>query len=65
MQEGNHAEIDALGRKLSLEIDCAVRWPERTKDVFVCGCGIAFIVLRLKGSSDWSWVKKLHSQGGK
>lgn len=60
MQQGTTNNIDMLGRKLSLVIDCPVKWPGYDKNMFVCNCGITFPVFRLQGSDDWSWAKEEH-----
>lgn len=62
MQEGSFAEVDELGKRLSLVIGCPVTWPGYDKNVFICKHGMAFPIYRLKGSDDWSWVKEEHSK---
>ena len=62
MQEGSLVEIDAIARKLSLEIHCALRLPEFNRSVLVCHHGLAFSIPRLKESPDWSWAKKEHDK---
>ena len=62
MQEGNFSEIDKLGCRLNVEIDCPVRFPGNGKNTFTCKHGCVFPVFRLKGGDDWSWTKKEHEQ---
>ncbi len=65
MQEGTFNGIDALARRLSLEIDCSIRLPTYGKRVFVCSHNIAFSINRLEDSNDWLWVKEHHDRGRK
>jgi len=62
MQEGRLSEVDAIAKRLSLEIHCALRMPERDRTVLVCSHGIAFSIPRLQESDDWSWAKEEHSK---
>lgn len=67
MQEGRFSEVDVIAKRLSLEIHCALRFPERNRTVLVCNHGVVFSISRLQESSDWSWARKEHSkvEGGK
>ena len=58
MQEGNFNGIDRLGSRLSIEIDCTVRW--LAKGVFICKHGVEFPAERLQDSEDWTWVENAH-----
>lgn len=62
MQEGSFVEIDTVAKRLSLELHCALRLPERDRTILVCSHGVAFSISRLQGSSDWSWAKEEHSK---
>ncbi|KKN76479.1 hypothetical protein LCGC14_0369880 [marine sediment metagenome] len=53
--------IDYLGSRLSVEIDCPVKWPGFDKNMFVCKCDKVFPIYRLRGSDDWNWVKEEHN----
>lgn len=55
-------EVDELGTRLSLEIDCAVHYPAFGKHIFECKCGVLFPVYFLK-YGDWETVKKKHEGG--
>jgi len=61
-QEGNLAELDILGSKLSLEISCPVHYPAYGKNLFECRCGVLFPTYLLKGG-DWDKVRELHEKG--
>ena len=61
--DGNFADLSALGKRLSLEIDCPVAWPGFSKNVFRCKHDKVFPIYRLKGSDDWSWTVEEHRRG--
>ena len=63
MQEGNFTEINGLGERLSLVIDCPVKYPGYDKNMFMCEHGIGFPLFRLKASTNWSWVVEKHNGG--
>lgn len=62
MQQGNFSEVDRLGCRLSLEINCALKYPAFNKNAFICRCGITFPLYRLRGSDNWTWVKEEHER---
>jgi hypothetical protein len=54
--------VNSIGSRLSVDIDCPVKWPGFGKNVFVCHKhGAIFPLYRLRGN-DWSWVKKYHDE---
>lgn len=62
MQEGSFAGIDYLGKRLSAEIGCPVRWLGSGKNVLICAHVVLFSISRLADSSDWSWAKEMHDR---
>lgn len=66
MQEGvGSGEVELIGRKLSIVINCAVRWPELKRTVLVCHCGVIFSITMLRDayhSNDWSKVTAHHNK---
>ncbi|KKK94643.1 hypothetical protein LCGC14_2680810 [marine sediment metagenome] len=58
-QPGLTEEIDYLGAKLSIEIDCAVRFPAYNKNLFECKCGVIFPLYVVK-SKNWKAIKQKH-----
>ncbi len=61
-QDSNQwAEINALGLRLSKEINCAIKVAADGKKTFVCKHSIAFPFFALRGGVDWTWVKERHS----
>ena len=62
MQEGTFNGTDAVGKRLSIEIGCAVRIP-LSGTVFICNHDVKFSIQRLVNSGDWSWAKEHHKGG--
>jgi len=62
MQEGSFSDVDVIARRLSLEINCSIRFPERGRTVLVCKHGVAFSMSRLRSSPGWSWSKEHHDK---
>jgi len=63
MQEGEGVfdEIDRLGKRLSLELSCAVTWPGYDKNLFKCiRHGFSVPLFRLRAGDDWHWVGEEH-----
>lgn len=60
MQQDSMDNIDLLGRKLSLLLDCTIRMPANGNNILVCNHNVAFSIQRLRGSADWSWARKHH-----
>lgn len=58
-QPGLDEEIDSLGAKLSLEINCAVHYPAYNKNLFECKCGVIFALYLVKGGN-WQLIKRKH-----
>ena len=58
-QPGLNEEIDRLGAKLSIELDCAVHYPAYNKNLYECHCGVIFPFYVVK-SQDWELIKKKH-----
>ncbi len=58
-QPGLNEEIDQLGSKLSIEIDCAVHYPAYNKNLYECHCGVIFPLYIVK-SRNWELIKKKH-----
>ena len=52
-------EVEELGTKLSLEIDCAVHYPAFGKKLYECNCNVVFPFYVVKGE-DWEAMRKLH-----
>ena len=54
------SEIDSLGRQLSVELDCPIRYAwESSPSYFVCGCGKRFL-LEVVRKRDWASMKERH-----
>jgi len=62
MQQGSFEEVNTLGSRLSLEIDCPVAWPRRDKNALTCKHGVIFSISRLRESKDWSWARRMHME---
>ena len=64
MQQGEEQfkVLDKLGSRLSLEIECPVRWPGFDKNGLTCKHGLFFPRFRLEGDEDWSWTKREHEK---
>ena len=62
MQEGNLADLDALGSQLSIEISCPVHYPAYGKHIFECMCGVLFPMYLVKGG-DWDKIREHHKKG--
>ena len=56
------AEIDELGTKLSIELNCSVHYPAFGKNLFECKCGVIFPLYLVKGGN-WDVIKKRHNEG--
>ncbi len=54
-------EIDELGNKLSVQINCGVHYPAFGKHLYECMCGVIFPVYLLKGGN-WELVRKRHDE---
>ena len=63
VQQGLNEEIDSLGAKLSIEIDCAVHYPAYNKNLFECRCGVIFPLYVVKGQN-WELIKQKHIEEG-
>jgi len=63
-QPGFSQEIDSLGARLSVEIDCPVHYPAYNKNLFECRCGVIFPLYLVKGQ-DWGLIKQRHIEGRK
>ena len=57
---GQFQNIDELGKKLSLAIDCPVHYPAFGKNMFECKCGVIFAVYIVRGRSP-SKLAELHN----
>ena len=64
MQQGRFNGIDSLGRRLSMDTHCVIRYNDQ-KETFVCGCGASFPLGKLSDSQDWTWVREEHSKWSK
>ncbi len=62
MEEGRFYDVYVMGEKLNLGIDCALRWLEHDRGNLVCKHGVAFSILRLRVTEDWSWTIELHDK---
>ncbi len=62
MQQEGINGVEALGRKLSLELDCPVIQAAYGKNVLVCHHNKAFSITRLEESDDWFWARELHEE---
>lgn len=62
MQAGNLAEIEPLGSKLSLEIECAVHFPAYGKNMFECKCGVTFPLFIVQ-AGNWKEIREIHKNG--
>lgn len=54
-------EVDELGSKLSVVLDCPVHFPAWGKNMFECKCGVIFPLYLVKGG-DWDVIKKRHNE---
>lgn len=61
MQPGFSEELDMLGSRLSLEIDCPVHYPAFNKHLFECKCGVIFPYYLLAGGK-WEEIKERHRE---
>ena len=61
IQPGVTEELDALGAKLSVEINCAVHYPAYNKHLFECMCGVIFPVYLIRGGG-WEAIRKKHEE---
>jgi len=52
-------EVNELGSRLSVVLDCPVRYPAFSKRLFECKCGVVFPVY-LVASKDWKMLKNKH-----
>jgi len=53
--------LDEVGSRLSVVLDCSVRWPGYEKNMFVCRCGFPIAVFRLNGGAvDWEGLAEEH-----
>lgn len=59
--QGNDAEIDEMGRQLSIEIGCPVHYPAYGKRLFECRCGVVFPVFVVAGRN-WELIKRKHRE---
>lgn len=62
VQDNKFRELDELGSRLSLEIDCPVHYPAYDKNIFECKCGVLFPLYLLRGG-DWEAIKQKHKEG--
>lgn len=59
---GQFQELDELGKKLNLAIQCPVHFPAFGKNMFECMCGVTFPLYVVKGRSA-SELARLHDEG--
>ena len=57
----NTEELYALGARLSIEIDCPVRYPAYDKGIFECMCKKTFPVFLLQGHT-WGEMRNRHKE---
>ncbi len=62
MQEGTLGEVDKLGMRLSVEVNCVIRLSGYGKDIFICNHGVEFPIAKLKENSNWAWAKLEHDK---
>ncbi len=55
-------QIDEMGSKLSLDINCAVHYPAFDKRIFECKCGVLFPIYFLEGRTTEEIIKR-HQEG--
>ena len=60
-QKGDN--VMRLGKKLSEELHCTVRFPGVSKNFFVCNCGMLFSASMLEESGGWKKARKRHDRG--
>ncbi len=56
-------EVDELGSRLSVVLDCSVHYPAWGKNMFECQCGVIFPLYLVKGG-DWKLMKEKHIKEG-
>ena len=57
----NWEKLDEVGSRLSIALNCPVRWPGYDKNMFVCICGFSIAVFRLNGEAvDWEGLAEDH-----
>ena len=56
-------EVNELGSRLSVVLDCPVHYPAWGKNMFECQCGVIFPLYLVKGG-DWNLMKKKHVKEG-
>jgi len=62
MQQGTLGEIDHLGRRLNMLLDCPIRFPGFGGNYLLCGHDMRISIPKLQESNDWNWVKEEHDQ---
>lgn len=66
MQQGESYEVDQLGRELSKQLHCTVRYGNFNKPMFECWHHVTFAAFVVRGaimSGNWSDIIKKHDDG--
>ncbi|KKN75157.1 hypothetical protein LCGC14_0383160 [marine sediment metagenome] len=59
LQTPEQRDVDELGSKLSVVLNCPVHFPAWGKNMFECLCGVIFPLYIVKGG-DWEKIKQKH-----